>query len=99
MIITLLLTAKYHHVSIFLTILLLCLFCLNISGDLVAGLQAEELTKDHHPDRYDEKARIEAAGGVVLFVGVPRVNGILAVSRSIGDIRLKRWSSNSMNTR
>ncbi|XP_055832455.1 probable protein phosphatase 2C 51 isoform X2 [Solanum dulcamara] len=60
-------------------------------GDLVTSLQAEELTKDHHPDRDDEKARIEAAGGVVLFVGVPRVNGILAVSRSIGDIRLKRY--------
>ncbi|XP_075100732.1 putative protein phosphatase 2C 51 isoform X1 [Nicotiana tabacum] len=39
----------------------------------------------------DEKARIEAAGGVVLVIGVPRVNGILAVSRSIGDIRLKRY--------
>ncbi|MCD9644348.1 hypothetical protein HAX54_032535 [Datura stramonium] len=59
--------------------------------DLVARLEAEELTKDHHPDRDDEKARIEAAGGVVLVVGVPRVNGILAVSRSIGDIRLKRY--------
>ncbi|XP_049408707.1 probable protein phosphatase 2C 51 [Solanum stenotomum] len=60
-------------------------------GDLITRLQAEELTKDHHPDRDDEKARIEAAGGVVLVVGVPRVNGILAVSRSIGDIRLKRY--------
>ncbi|XP_027773404.1 probable protein phosphatase 2C 51 isoform X1 [Solanum pennellii] len=60
-------------------------------GDLVTTLQAKELTMDHHPDRDDEKARIEAAGGVVLVVGVPRVNGILAVSRSIGDIRLKRY--------
>ncbi|XP_015166553.1 putative protein phosphatase 2C 50 [Solanum tuberosum] len=60
-------------------------------GDLITRLQAEELTKDHHPDRDDEKARIKAAGGVVLVVGVPRVNGILAVSRSIGDIRLKRY--------
>ncbi|KAL3336393.1 hypothetical protein AABB24_032239 [Solanum stoloniferum] len=62
-----------------------------MKGDLITRLQAEELTKDHHPDRDDEKARIEAAGGVVLVVGVPRVNGILAVSRSIGDIRLKRY--------
>ncbi|KAM3373725.1 putative protein phosphatase 2C 51 isoform X1 [Capsicum galapagoense] len=60
-------------------------------GDFVTRLQAEELTNDHHPDRDDEKARIHAAGGVVLTVGVPRVNGILAVSRSIGDIRLKRY--------
>ncbi|PHT80443.1 hypothetical protein T459_18495 [Capsicum annuum] len=59
--------------------------------DFVTRLQAEELTNDHHPDRDDEKARIHAAGGVVLTVGVPRVNGILAVSRSIGDIRLKRY--------
>lgn len=72
------------------------LFCLNISGDLVTTLQAKELTMDHHPDRDDEKARIEAAGGVVLVVGVPRVNGILAVSRSIGDIRLKRSFFNSL---
>ncbi|XP_059300879.1 probable protein phosphatase 2C 51 isoform X3 [Lycium ferocissimum] len=60
-------------------------------GELLTRLQAEELTRDHYPDRDDEKARIEAAGGVVLLVGVPRVNGILAVSRSIGDIRLKRY--------
>ncbi|XP_009769198.1 putative protein phosphatase 2C 51 isoform X2 [Nicotiana tabacum] len=59
--------------------------------NLVTRLQAEELTRDHHPDRDDEKVRIEAAGGVVLVIGVPRVNGILAVSRSIGDIRLKRY--------
>lgn len=53
-------------------------------------LYAEELTRDHHPGRDDEKARIEAAGGFVRLWGVPRVNGILAVSRSIGDIHLKR---------
>lgn len=50
----------------------------------------EELTRDHHPDRDDERARIEAAGGFVRLWGVPRVNGILAVSRSIGDVYLKR---------
>ncbi|XP_058197311.1 probable protein phosphatase 2C 51 isoform X1 [Rhododendron vialii] len=54
-------------------------------------LEVEELTRDHHPDRDDERARIEAAGGFVRSWGVPRVNGILAVSRAIGDVYLKRY--------
>src|SRR5204863_7013389 len=45
-------------------------------------------TQDHKPDRLDEKKRIENAGGKVVMHGVPRVNG-LAVSRSIGDRKLK----------
>lgn len=50
-----------------------------------------ELTRDHHPDREDEKLRVEAAGGfVVEYGGLPRVNGQLAVSRSIGDLALKK---------
>lgn len=53
-------------------------------------LHAEELTRDHHPDREDERARIEASGGFVRVWGVPRVNGILAMSRAIGDVLLKR---------
>nr|GMD73023.1 probable protein phosphatase 2C 51 isoform X1 [Ipomoea batatas] len=60
-------------------------------GELDSKLYAKELTRDHHPDREDEKARIEAAGGVIRVWGVPRVNGILAVTRSIGDIYLKRY--------
>lgn len=51
---------------------------------------AQELTRDHHPDREDERARIEASGGSIIVWGVPRVNGILAMSRSIGDVYLKR---------
>ncbi|KAJ8433890.1 hypothetical protein Cgig2_004612 [Carnegiea gigantea] len=57
----------------------------NGDGNAKAGLQFVELTKDHHPDRDDEKARIIASGGFVSFSGMPRVNGILAVSRTIGD--------------
>ncbi|XP_031287166.1 probable protein phosphatase 2C 51 [Pistacia vera] len=56
-----------------------------------ASLSAIELTKDHHPDQADERARIEATGGSVIVRGVPRVNGILAMSRAIGDIYLKRY--------
>ncbi|GMP90885.1 hypothetical protein CsSME_00041820 [Camellia sinensis var. sinensis] len=56
-------------------------------------LSAEELTKDHHPDQVDERLRIEACGGHVDWTCVPRVNGQLAVSRSIGDVKFKRNDS------
>ncbi|KAF5789022.1 putative protein-serine/threonine phosphatase [Helianthus annuus] len=53
---------------------------------------AKELTMDHHPDRVDERSRVEAAGGYVSeWAGVSRVNGHLAVSRSIGDLPFKRF--------
>lgn len=58
---------------------------------LVKDLVVEELTEDHHPDREDEKARIIAAGGIVSWWGVPRVNGILAISRAIGDVQFRRY--------
>lgn len=51
----------------------------------------KELTRDHHPDRDDEKSRVESAGGYVYeWGGVARVNGQLAVSRAIGDLSFKR---------
>ncbi|VYS61292.1 unnamed protein product [Arabidopsis thaliana] len=53
---------------------------------------AKELTKDHHPDREDEILRVKAAGGYVTkWAGVPRVNGQLAVSRSIGDLTYRSY--------
>uniref|UniRef100_A0A453SHL1 protein-serine/threonine phosphatase n=1 Tax=Aegilops tauschii subsp. strangulata TaxID=200361 RepID=A0A453SHL1_AEGTS len=52
----------------------------------------KELTRDHHPDREDERRRVEAAGGYVLeWAGVYRVNGELALSRAIGDVPFKRY--------
>lgn len=51
-----------------------------------------QLVKPHKPDLADEKKRIESAetGGSVLFVqGQWRVNGIINVSRSIGDYTVK----------
>ncbi|XP_076914191.1 uncharacterized protein LOC143573109 isoform X1 [Bidens hawaiensis] len=53
---------------------------------------AIELTKDHHPDRVDERSRVESAGGYVFeWGGVSRVNGHLAVSRAIGDLPFKSF--------
>lgn len=49
------------------------------------NLIARALTLDHKPDAPREYYRILQAGGKVEMDGVPRVNGILAVSRSIGD--------------
>jgi serine/threonine protein phosphatase PrpC len=43
------------------------------------------LSKDHKPDFPAERKRIEDNGGFILNYGVWRVNGELAVSRSIGD--------------
>ncbi|XP_060181146.1 uncharacterized protein LOC132610787 isoform X1 [Lycium barbarum] len=55
-------------------------------------LIANELTRDHHPDRDDERSRVETAGGhVSKWGGVARVNGQLAVSRAIGDVYFKSY--------
>eukprot|EP00884_Botryococcus_braunii_P011861 jgi/Botrbrau1/20676/Bobra.0058s0008.3 len=43
------------------------------------------LTDDHKAAREDETARVEAAGGQILFWNGVRVMGVLAVSRAIGD--------------
>lgn len=54
---------------------------------------AVRLTVDHTPDEKGEKKRINEKGGVVVnnSLGVPQVNGRLAMSRSIGDMDLKLY--------
>ncbi|XP_045807659.1 probable protein phosphatase 2C 37 isoform X2 [Trifolium pratense] len=56
----------------------------------------KELTSDHHPDREDEKTRVEAAGGQVLnWGGVPRVNGQLAITRAMAAVVVPLESAKS----
>lgn len=54
--------------------------------DGVKTITAKRLTKDHSPTIYEERMRIQKAGGSVID---GRVNGMLEVSRSIGDGRFK----------
>ncbi|KAL5580919.1 hypothetical protein UlMin_013361 [Ulmus minor] len=51
------------------------------------------LSSDHKPDRPDELNRIQAAGGRVIYWDGPRVLGVLAMSRAIGDNYLKPYVS------
>ncbi|XP_063966694.1 protein phosphatase 1E-like [Lytechinus pictus] len=52
----------------------------------------------HKPDREDEKKRIEELGGCVVWFGAWRVNGSLAVSRSIGDPDYKPYVCSDADT-
>mmetsp|Transcript_18693 Transcript_18693/g.45963 ORF Transcript_18693/g.45963 Transcript_18693/m.45963 type:complete len:386 (+) Transcript_18693:288-1445(+) len=52
--------------------------------------RAVALTRDHVPTRPDELARIETLGGAVLQ---SRVNGVLAISRALGDRDLQPYVS------
>lgn len=55
--------------------------------------KAVPLSTDHKPDRPDELNRIQAAGGRVIYWDGPRVLGVLAMSRAIGDNYLKPYVS------
>lgn len=50
------------------------------------GGSVKELSHDHKPSNFQERKRIEAAGGRVQF---DRVDGDLAVSRAFGDFQFK----------
>lgn len=57
---------------------------------MVSSRRAEALTRDQKPSSKIEASRILALGGsVVNCLGVPRVNGVLAVSRAFGNRQLR----------
>ncbi|XP_052180901.1 protein phosphatase 2C 77-like [Diospyros lotus] len=58
---------------------------------LCRGKAPLPLSVDHKPNREDERARIEAAGGKVIQWDGFRVSGVLAMSRSIGDRYLEPY--------
>mmetsp|Transcript_14116 Transcript_14116/g.19656 ORF Transcript_14116/g.19656 Transcript_14116/m.19656 type:complete len:492 (+) Transcript_14116:302-1777(+) len=68
-----------------------CIYSANV-GDSEAVLckagKAHPITCAHLPSKDDEKERIQKSNGTVVWYGSWRVNGLLAVSRSIGDYNL-----------
>eukprot|EP01101_Sappina_pedata_P002559 TRINITY_DN12790_c0_g1_i1.p1 TRINITY_DN12790_c0_g1~~TRINITY_DN12790_c0_g1_i1.p1 ORF type:complete len:368 (+),score=73.12 TRINITY_DN12790_c0_g1_i1:27-1106(+) len=60
-------------------------------GDTAAVLgsksQCERVSKDHRPVD-EERTRIEESGGKIYAISVPRVEGMLAITRSLGDFDL-----------
>ena len=60
---------------------------LDDSLDSLPHFVVEPMSYDHKPTNDEETARINAAGG---YVSMRRVNGDLAVSRSLGDFGFKK---------
>lgn len=56
---------------------------------IAAKSKAKDLSHDHKPDLPTEKRRVERAGG---FVEEGRVNGVIAISRAVGDWEYKNTS-------
>ena len=50
------------------------------------GGRAKDMSEDHKPDNAGELSRIQRSGG---FVEEGRVNGMLALSRALGDFEYK----------
>lgn len=54
--------------------------------------KVRSLCEEHRLNRRDEQERVERAGGLVInSSGTPRVNGVLALSRAIGDEKYKEF--------
>lgn len=61
---------------------------------MVTESSSFDLTMDHKPSNPSEKERVELLGGRIIQYGVLRVQGILAVTRSLGDFSLRPYVSN-----
>jgi protein phosphatase 1L len=66
------------------------------AGDCRAVLITQDwksiaMSVDHKPNREDEERRIKKLGGKVVHWGRWRVQGVLAVSRAIGDVSLQPY--------
>jgi serine/threonine protein phosphatase PrpC len=65
-------------------------FGIHHGKDVTKPLSISPITRLHKPDDPDETARIKACGGHVVFsAGAHRLGGVLACSRSFGDIDLR----------
>ncbi|KAE8735201.1 putative protein phosphatase 2C 59 [Hibiscus syriacus] len=59
-----------------------CLLVANVGDSravICRGGKAYVVSRDHKPDQTDERQRIEDAGGFVMWAGIWRVGGVLAV--------------------
>jgi protein phosphatase 1L len=68
------------------------IICANLGDSralLLKGEKAQPLSADHVPSVPEERERITQAGGFVTKGSVPRVCGVLAISRAFGDKELK----------
>jgi len=71
---------------------IICANCGDSRAVLFKNNEIISLSEDHKPERVDEKERIEKAGGFVFHnTGIPRVMGILNMSRAIGDLWLNKF--------
>lgn len=55
------------------------------------GGRTRMMSMDHRPERKDEETRIRKLGGTLKHWGRWRVEGVLAVSRAIGDVNLQPY--------
>eukprot|EP01039_Chlorochromonas_danica_P002129 gene2129-2323_t len=55
------------------------------------GGKTRSMSLDHRPERKDEESRIRKLGGTLQHWGRWRVQGVLAVSRAIGDVSLQPY--------
>ncbi|MEX0596769.1 MAG: PP2C family serine/threonine-protein phosphatase, partial [Candidatus Paceibacterota bacterium] len=54
-------------------------------------IKISRITSLHKPDQPNEQSRILKAGGYVTTSDIPRLCGVLAVSRSFGDFDLRKY--------